>query len=268
MRIVYLGMISLIFHSVAFAKIFTVGIVPQQSQASIAKDWKPIIDYLQTSTGDTFILKTEPFIPKFQKVLYSGGYDIAYVSPYHYIIAHKKAGYLTAVRDEKNLSGILVTKKGGPITSIAMLKGKHFLFPASDAFAATLLIKYELLKEYGINIDHDNKVSYVNSHDSVYKGVARDIGDAGGGIERTLQDLNDPQTKDALVILHRTKAYASHPIVYKSTVSKNDQAKITNALLAIPNDLLMPLKMKHLIKAKDSEYDNVRHLADLLPVVD
>lgn len=260
-----MGLISVIFYTAGFAKTFTIGIVPQQSQLVMAKDWKPIVDYLETSIGDKFILKTERSIPEFEKILYSGGYDIAYANPYHYVIAHKKRGYVAAVRDEKNLVGILVTKKGGSITSIAMLKGKRFLFPAPDAFAATLLIKYELFKQYGIDLAHDKTFCYVNSHDSVYKGVARNIGDAGGGIERTLNDLNDQETKDALVILHKTKEYPSHPIVYNPTVSQSDQAKITKVLLSIPRELLIPLKMKHLIKIKDSQYDSVRDIADMLP---
>jgi len=268
MRLLYIGLVTVILGTAGFAKTFTVGIVPQQSQANIAKDWTPIIDYLQTVTGEKFILKTERSIPEFEKVLYSGGYDIAYANPYHYVIAHKKRGYVAAVRDEKNLVGILVTKKGGLITSMEMLKGKRFLFPAPDAFAATLLIKYELLKQYGIDLEHDKTFSYVNSHDSVYKGVARNIGDAGGGVERTLSDLNDKETQDALVILHKTKAYPSHPIAFNPTVSQSDQTKITKALLSIPIELLIPLKMKHLVETKDSRYDSVRDIVDVLPTTD
>lgn len=268
MRMLCFGLICTILSTAVFGNTFTVGIVPQQSQLAIAKDWKPIIDYLESTTGDKFILKTERSIPEFEKVLYSGGYDIAYVNPYHYVIAHKKRGYIAAVRDEKNLVGILVTKKAGPITSVAMLKGKRFLFPAPDAFAATLVIKYELFKQYGINLEHDKTFSYVNSHDSVYKGVARDIGDAGGGIERTLTDLDDKETRDSLVILHKTKAYPSHPIAFKPTVAQAEQAKITKALLNAPAELLVPLKMKHLIEAKDSQYDTVRDIADVLPTAE
>lgn len=265
MRFIYIGLVTVILGTSVFSKTFTVGIVPQQSPIDTARDWKPISDYLQTATGDKFILKTERSIPEFQKVLYSGGYDIAYVNPYHYVVAHKKRGYIAAVRDEKNLVGILVTKKGGPITSVAMLRGKHILFAAPDSFAATLLIKYELLKQYGIDLEHDKTFSYVNSHDSVYKGVARNLGDAGGGIERTLNDLNDMETKDALVILYKTKAYPSHPIILKPTISQSDQDKITNALLNIPNELLTALKMKRLIKSTDSQFDSVRDVADALP---
>jgi phosphonate transport system substrate-binding protein len=268
MRVLYIGITAVILCTTGFSKTFTVGIVPQQSQLAIAKDWKPIIDYLETTTGDTFILKTERSIPEFEKVFYSGGYDIAYANPYHYVIAHKKRGYIAAVRDEKNLVGILVTKKAGPITSVAMLRGKRFLFPAPDAFAATLVIKYELFRQYGIDLERDKTFSYVNSHDSVYKGVARDIGDAGGGIERTLSDLDDKETRDSLVILHKTKAYPSHPIAFKPTVSQTDQAKITKALLNTPAELLVPLKIKRLIEIKDSQYDTVRDIADVLPTAD
>lgn len=251
--------------SAVMAGTLTFGVVPQQSPVKLINDWKPVVKYLEKETGEKIVLKIERSIPEFEKVLYSGGYDIAYVNPYHYVIAHSKKGYQAKVRDEKNIVGILVVRKEGEIHKVSDMKGKSFLFPAPDAFAATLLTKYELLKQYGINVNGDKNYRYVNSHDSVYKGVARRIGDVGGGIERTYNDLDDKEAKEELEILYKTKPYPSHPFAFKPTLSENQKGKIAKALIQMPDELLMALSMKHLKSSDDAEFDSVRDIAKALP---
>lgn len=266
MKLFLLMVVNILFLTALFGENLTFGIVPQQSPMKLMQDWKPIVDYLEKATGDKIILKVERSIPEFEKILYSGGYDIAYMNPYHYVVAHKKQGYSASVRDEKNLIGILVVRKESGISDISMLKGKQFLFPSPDAFAATLVNKYELFKKYGINVEHGEKFRYVNSHDSVYKGVSRGVGDVGGGVQRTFDDLNDIKAKESLIIIYKTKAYPSHPFAMKPSMSDKTKTKLAKAFLEMPVEFLNSLSMKHLIEAKDSDYDSVRDISKVLPI--
>ena len=242
----------------------TLGIVPQQSPLKLMKVWMPVVKYLEKETGERVTLKLERSIPSFEKELYNGFYDIAYMNPYHYIVANKKQGYLAMVRANKKIVGILVTNKNSGISDVSMTKDKIFLFPAPNAFAATLLIKYELLKEYNIDINTNERFLYVNSHDSVYKGVARRIGDVGGGIMRTFNNLADKKSKKLLTVLYKTKSYPSHPFAYKSSMPKEISSKFTKAFLNMPKKLLDSLSMKKIIKTNDKEYDVVRDLSQVL----
>ena len=266
MKLFLLMVVNTLFLTALFGENLTFGVVPQQSPMKLMQDWKPIVDYLEKATGDKITLKVERSIPEFEKILYSGGYDIAYMNPYHYVVAHKKQGYSATVRDEKNLVGILVVRKESGLSDISMLKGKEFLFPSPDAFAATLLNKYELFKKYGINVEHGEKFRYVNSHDSVYKGVSRGVGDVGGGVQRTFDDLNDIKAKESLIIIYKTKAYPSHPFAMKSSMSDKTKTKLAKAFLEMPVEFLNSLSMKHLIEAKDSDYDSVRDISKVLPI--
>lgn len=253
------------FVTLLFAKTLTFGVVPQQSPMELVKDWQPIVSYLEKATGEKIILKVERSIPEFEKVLYSGGYDIAYMNPYHYVVAHKRQGYSAGVRDMKNIVGILVSRKDGPLSDVSMLRGKSFLFPAPDAFAATLLTKYELLKKYNINVNKEKNYRYVNSHDSVYKGVSRNIGDVGGGIERTFNNLDDKETKESLVIIYKTKAYPSHPFAFHPSISERLKEKIAKAIIEMPEQFVTILSMKRLEETNDAEFDSVRDIAVALP---
>lgn len=242
----------------------TLGVVPQQSPLSLAKSWSPIVQYLEKETGERIELKIENSITKFEEVLYSGGYDIAYMNPYHYVVASQKKAYKAKIRANEDLVGILVVNKNSNINSVADIKGKKILFASPNAFAATLLTKYELSKKYNINIDKNEQFSYVNSHDSVYKGVARGVGDVGGGIERTFNALEDVEAKESLKILYKTQSYPSHPIAFSQSVSEETQKKIINAFMNIPENLLKDLGMETIIKTDDKEYDIVRDIVKQL----
>lgn len=238
----------------------SLGIVPQQSPLSLAKSWSPIVQYLEKETGEKIELKIENSITKFEEVLYLGGYDIAYMNPYHYVVASQKKSYKAKIRANEDLVGILVVNKNSNISSVTDTKGKKILFASPNAFAATLLTKYELSKKYNINIDKNEQFSYVNSHDSVYKGVARGIGDVGGGIERTFNALEDVEAKESLKILYKTQSYPSHPIAFSQFVPEETQKKVINAFMNIPENLLKDLGMENIIKTNDKEYDIVRDI--------
>ncbi|MDP3300772.1 MAG: phosphate/phosphite/phosphonate ABC transporter substrate-binding protein [Sulfuricurvum sp.] len=265
MHFLLLFLVTIFISVSSYAKPLVFGVVPQQSPLELIKAWKPLTDYLEKETGEKIVLKIERSIPEFEKNLYQGDYDFAYMNPSHYVIAHQKKGYLAKVRDKKNLVGILVVHKNSGIKHLSDMKGKRFLFPAPSAFAATMINKYELLVEHHINIESDENFRYVNSHDSVYKGVARGLGEIGGGIERTFNDLNDEETKSSLIIVRKTKPYPSHPFAFNPTLPKETQQKITQALLKTPDALLIALSMKHLVEIQHSEYSSIQTMMKLLP---
>ncbi len=140
------------------------------------------------------------------------------------------------------------------------LKGKTFLFPAPNAFAATLLPKFELKQKYGFNIDEEAKVMYVNSHDSVYKGIARDIGYLGGGIIRTFNNFNGKKDKGKINIVYKTNPYPSHPIAAHPRVSKEVVKKLQDAFLTMPNDIKKILSIKAFKVTSSAEFDVIKQI--------
>ncbi len=244
----------------AFAVELTLGVVPQQSPLKLSKKWKKITQYLHDETGIKVIFKTERSIPSFEKVLYSGGYDIAYMNPYHFIVANKQQNYEAFTRANKQIEGILLSKDKNFSLKSNYLEDKTFLFPAPNAFAATLLTKYELRKLYNFDIDKQAKVLYVNSHDSVYKGVAREVGDVGGGIVRTYNNFKDKNDKEKISIVYKTNAYPSHPIAAHPRVDKDIIEKLQKAFLKMPEDLKKILSIKKFIVTDSSEYEVIKEI--------
>ena len=259
----YLLMLLVLVSSV-YTKTLIFGVVPQQSPKKLTKTWAPFIKYLSDKTGCDIVFRTQNSIPKFEDELYKGSYDIAYSNPYHYVIAHDKQNHNAVVRFNKKIVGILVVKKNSKLNNLKDLKGKHFLFPAPKAFAATLLPKYEIKNTINYDIDKSKELKYVNSHDSVYLGIQRGFGDVGGGIMRT---FNRFKGNDSLKILYKTKAYPSHPISISQNLDKETINKIKEALLSMPKSISDSISKKGLKNTSNAEYDVVKELAKELKIL-
>jgi len=244
----------------ALATELTLGVVPQQSPLKLAKKWSSITKYLEQETGIKVQFKTEQSIPKFEKKLYSGAYDISYMNPYHFVVANKTQQYSAFIRAKKNIVGILLAKNDKVEFSTQNLKNKTFLFPAPNAFAATLLPKFEFKERFGFDIDKEARVIYVNSHDSVYKGISREIGYLGGGIIRTYNNFKDKNDKDNINIVYKTKPYPSHPIAYHPRVNKKNIEKIQKAFLNMPLELSKKLSIKKFRVTENTEFDVIKNI--------
>jgi phosphonate transport system substrate-binding protein len=188
------------------------------------------------------------------------------MNPYHYTVFSKAPGYRAFAREkDRKLVGIIVVAKDSPLREIAELKDKAVVFPAPAAFAASILPRSEFEQK---NIPIQAK--YVNSHDSVYRGVAQGTFAAGGGIKRTLEAI-DPAISSRLRILSSTPAYVPHAFAAHPRVDKVVLDKVSTALFAMNTDetgrqLLEPLSFKGIEAGQDKDWDEVRRLKINLPV--
>ena len=242
------------------AESMSFGVVPQQSAAKLAALWTPVLSYLSDKTDIELRFETATDIPTFERRLLQGKYDVAYMNPYHFTFFNEHRGYQAlAHRNDKKIQGIVVVSKKSSITSLEELEGQEIAFPSPAAFAASLLPRGELRKK-GINFTP----KYVNSHDSVYKTVAKGFFLAGGGIGRTYNNIS-PDVRDTLRVLWKTDFYTPHAFAAHPRVEDDKQARLAKALADMANDpvgaqLLGTLSIKSLRQAQNSDWDDVRSL--------
>lgn len=244
----------------ASERTYIFGVVPQQSATKLAQNWIPLLQELEQQTGVKLRFATAPDIPTFEKRLANGQYDLAYMNPYHYTVFHKKPGYFAfAKQADKRITGILVVPLNSPYLSVDDLQGQNMAFPAPASFAATLLVQSYLNKK-GIKF---NPI-YVSSHDSVYRAVASGFVDSGGGIPRTLENI-DPQVQAKLRILWQSEgftphAFAAHPRISLPIVDKLQQAmeKINDYPEGMA--VLKIINFTAIDKAVNTDWDDVRNL--------
>ncbi len=250
----------------AHSEELTFGVVPQQAATALAKAWIPLLSEVSKRSGIRIIFKTAPDIPTFEERLKHGEYDLAYMNPYHYVVFHQAPGY-QAFADEKDrkLVGIVVVRKDSEAKSLGDLAGQKVAFPAPAAFAASILPRAEFSRQ-NINVD----AHFVNSHDSVYRGVVQGLFAAGGGIKRTLEALS-PEISGQLRILASTPKYTPHAFAAHPRVSAATVQKIRAAMESLDTDeagrlALQPLSFKGIEAAADKDWNQIRELKLNLPV--
>ncbi|MDA3878487.1 MAG: phosphate/phosphite/phosphonate ABC transporter substrate-binding protein [Halothiobacillus sp.] len=246
--------------------VLTFGVAPQQSPSTLVRIWGPILSEVGREAGVKLVFKTAPDIPTFEERLAKGEYDIAYMNPYHYIELHKKPGYLALLRArDRQLRGILVTRRDAPYHSIADLSGQTLAFPGPAAFAASIVIRAEFAR-----LHVPITPAYVSSHDSVYLGVAKGLFPAGGGIMRTFNALS-PTIRDQLHVIYVSQGYTPHAIAILPDMPTETAARIQAAFIGLDKSaqgrqLLVPMEIKGWMAAQDADWDDVRALCGMLSI--
>ena len=210
------------------AESYTFAVVPQFEQRKLFAIWKPIIDELSQRTGLNIVLSTTLSIPAFEQELDKGSHDFVYTNPYHLLKAHDSQGYLPLVRDAAPLRGILVVKKDSSLRSPSELNGKELAIPSPNALGASLLLRADLENLYKARV----KMMNVRTHSAVYINVLTGVVEAGGGVEKTLQEQS-PNVQEGLKVLYTTREMPSHPIAAHPRVPAQVREQVRKALLDI-----------------------------------
>ena len=234
--------------------------VPQQSAAKLARNWQPIIDYINAHTGDHYVFKTAKDIPTFESRVLAGEYDIAYMNPYHFVVFNEHAGYQAiAKQKDKRIKGIIVVAKDARISQLEQLQDNVIAFPAPAAFAASILTRTELSAR-GVAF----QPRYVSSHDSVYLNVAKGFAAAGGGVMRTFNNT-DAAVRDQLRVLWTSEGFTPHAFAAKSTVPESTKARLLAALLSLNDSdqgkaLLQAVNFNGISPATNEDWSDVKSL--------
>ncbi|MGB0846357.1 MAG: phosphate/phosphite/phosphonate ABC transporter substrate-binding protein [Thiolinea sp.] len=241
--------------------VLKVGVVPQFSAEKIAKIWEPILAAVSKDVGVKLQLDGSLDIPSFEKRFNKGEFDIAYMNPYHAIVANKEAGYEPILRDVgRTLYGILVVKKGSDIKSVADLAGKKVAFPAPNALGAALIPRAEFATKHKIKVEE----MYVSSHSSVYLNVILGIAQAGGGVQKTLLQQPD-EIQGQLEVINKTAEVPPHPVTIHPRLGGELRDKVRAAFLKLGEsvegrEMLSKIPMKVVGETKLSDYDVLREM--------
>ena len=178
-------------------------------------------------TDCEFVWKRSKDIPDFEKNLFEGDFDFSYANPWHVVRAHDVQGYTPLIHSgSKKLKGILVVPKESLIEDVTALSDKEISFPAPNAFAASLIIRAELTKRFGMRI----KPVYLGSHSNVYAHVAKAKVMAGGGVMGTFNEQS-ARMRENLKILYTSAGFTPHSFIAHPRTGADAQESMRRALL-------------------------------------
>jgi phosphonate transport system substrate-binding protein len=211
--------------------VYTLAVVPQLTPQETGKRWTPLLQRLEAVSGVRIGLRLSNRFQLFEEEFKAGLPDFIYLNPYQAVMAAKAKGYEPLLRSRRPLSGILVVDGAGPIQKVADLAGQTLVFPAPNAFGASLYMRALLAEQEKLQF----QTRYVGSHQNVYRSVM--LGDAagGGGVEATLK-REQPGLRARLKVLYTTPGVASHPLVVHPRVSRAVRERVRQTLLDMTGD--------------------------------
>lgn len=222
-----LFLLALLFSWIAqAAESYSFAVTPQFEQRKLFQIWTPILEEVSRRSGVALHLATPLTVAEFERDMAKGMFDFVYANPYQLVHMVDTQRYLPLVHDKVPLRGIVVVRKASPIKSPAELDGKTLAIPSYNAVGASLLARADLEHLFKAKV----RAIVVKTHSSVYLNVANGLMDAGGGVEKTIQQ-QDPEVRDSLRILYITREMPSHPIAAHPRVSPQVRERVKRAFL-------------------------------------
>ena len=173
----------------------------------------------------------------------------------------KDAGYYT----------YFVVKKDSNIKTFKDVKGKILSLNSIGSTSGDLIPQVELSKiDLSIkNKDHFKNVFYAGSHDACLLAVLNNQSDVCGMSSRNFEArLEDGTIKlNDVRIIHKSDRVPPPPLAYSKLIPKEDRIKIKEAVLDAHNHGEIAGyggKMSHYMEVKDSDYNVLREVIELL----
>lgn len=251
---------------------FKLGIHPYLSASELVKRYKPLAEYLGKAISHPVSIEVSSTYDIHIQKIGQGALDIAFMGPGSYVILTRQYGnkrpILAAFRTKegKVFHGHILVRKDSPITSLAQLKGKRFVFGDRDSTLSHVVPRYLLLKS-GIDVKHLGSVSYVANHDNIALGILSDTFDAGAVKEEIFLQYEPLGLRS----LARTPPIADHIFITRTGLPQETVRSLSKALLHITDtpegrNILSGIRKDviALVPGDDRDFDELRAIVSYL----
>ena len=164
-----------------------------------------------------------------------------------------------------------VVKKESKLKKFIDIKGKVLALNTIGSTSGDLIPQVEIAKiNLSItNMDHFKKVYYAGSHDACLLSVLNNKADVCGMSSRNFEArLNDKTfVMDQIRIIHKSSPVPPPPLAYSKAIPLEDRNKIKKAVLEAHKHGAIGGyggEMSHYIEVKDSDYNVLRDVVELL----
>ena len=244
---------------------------PYLSSSELVKRFTPLAEYLGRQLGRPVALEIGSTYDAHIHKIANGLTDIAFMGPSSYVKLtgqYGKRPLLAAfkTREGKFFHGHIMVRKDSPITSLAQLKGKRFVFGDRDSTMSHYVPRHMLLKA-GIGMKDFSQVSFVANHDNIALGILAGTFDAGAVKEEVFL-LYEPK---GLRSLARSAPITDHVFIARKDLPKETVLVLRKALLRLSDNAegrkiisAMRSDVIALVPADDHDFDALRKIMDEL----
>ena len=247
------------------------GIHPYKTPSKLIKAFTPLAEHISKVINKPVEIRISKDYQTHIENIGNKKINIGYLGPASYIKLTQQYGKKPIlarleINGKPTFQGKIIIRKDSPLQTLADLKYKRFAFGDPNS-TMSHLVPRSMLMESGIKVATELKHKFLGSHDNVALGVLTGDYDAGAVKEAVYYKYQ----KRGLRELATTPALSEHLFVTCGKIPPGIHNKIATSLLNL-NDSESGRKVLRSIKpgmtamrsAKDSDYDNLRHILDIL----
>jgi phosphonate transport system substrate-binding protein len=249
-----------------------VALLPDENASTLIQNAQPLKTYLEkTLKKDIELVVTTDYSSMIEAMRF-GRIEIAYFGPFSYVLAKSRAPEIEAFavgveRGSSTYQSILIASAGGPVKSLADVRGRPFGFGDQASTSSHLAPRAHLLRKVNLEGDRDYKVVHLGTHDAVARAVQAGQIPAGALSEPIFRNLVERKVIDPakVVRLDVTADIPNYPIVMQGNLAPQLKQSIRDAFLNMrEKDVLKAFRVEGFAAASDKSYDILRETAQIL----
>jgi len=249
-----------------------VALLPDENAASIIQNAQPLKRHLeQTLRKDIEITVTTDYSSMIEAMRF-GRIEVAYFGPFSYVLAKSKAPTIEPFavgveRGSPTYQSVLIAAAGGPVKTLADVRGKPFGFGDQASTSSHLAPRAHLLKKYQLDGEKDYRPVHLGTHDAVARAVQAGQVPAGALSKPILDSLITRGIVDGsrIVQLDLSAPIPNYPLVMQSDLNPALKQAIRTAFLDMKDkDILKSFRVEAFAPTDDKAYDVLRDTATIL----
>jgi phosphonate transport system substrate-binding protein len=243
----------------------TLCVHPYLSASELVKRYTPLTEYLAKQLGRRVHLEIGSTYDTHIHKIGNGIVDIAFMGPASYVKLTNQYGkrpLLAAFKTQegKFFHGHIMVRKDSPISSLAQLKGKRFVF-GDPASTMTHVVPRHMLLKAGVDVKDFSQASFVANHDNIALGILAGTFDAGAVKEEIFLQYESRGLRS----LARSEPITDHLFIARKDLPQNTVQALRKALLWLsdsPEGKRIISSMRSdviaLVPADDRDFDSLR----------
>ena len=249
-----------------------VALLPDENAATLIQNAQPLKTYLeQTLKKNIEIIVTTDYSSMIEAMRF-GHIEVAYFGPFSYVLAKSRAPEIEPFavgveRGSPTYNSILIATAGGPVKTLADIRGKPFGFGDQASTSSHLAPRAHLLKKAGLDGEKDYRPVHLGTHDAVARAVQAGQVPAGALSKAIYDNLVSRNTIDPakLVQLDLSDPIPNYPIVMQGNLAPALKQAIRDAFINVKDkEVLKSFRVEGFAATNDKAYDVLRDTAKVL----
>ena len=249
-----------------------VALLPDENASTLIQNAQPLKTYLEKALKKDIELVVTTDYSSMIEAMRFGRIEVAYFGPFSYVLAKSRAPEIEAFavgveRGAASYQSILIATAGGPVKTLADVRGRPFGFGDQASTSSHLAPRAHLLRKANLEGDKDYKVVHLGTHDAVARAVQAGQIPAGALSEPIFRTLIERKVIDPakVVRLDVTADIPNYPITMQGNLAPQLKQAIRDAFLNMKDkEVLRAFRVEAFAAASDKSYDVLRETAQIL----